>query len=246
MMYFIWWPGTELTPDASLFSLAVNSICKNLTGLRWLRKSLKIRGRCSVLGLRSWAGVGTSASHVELKLRNSVHFADPAPTRSELCGAIRARDFCPKERSCGSSDRRGSWAVSHKLLIGPTGLAKFIRHCLTIQPSATTFAELTNISVAGLSLASVNDVAAGHFTLSGGVDSSQGLRGCKCQKLSRFIELASNGPPRTAAVLFQFRSPVKALHKAEMVLKFRQVVIVQRDRVELAASGRFTGPAISF
>jgi hypothetical protein len=36
--------------------LASSIICKNLTGLAWLRESFKIRERCSLLGVKSWAG----------------------------------------------------------------------------------------------------------------------------------------------------------------------------------------------
>ena len=50
---------TEEIPTRGPFSLASSSICKNLTGLGWLRKSFKIRERCSVLGPRSWAGIAS-------------------------------------------------------------------------------------------------------------------------------------------------------------------------------------------
>jgi hypothetical protein len=50
----------RLMIERSLFSLASSSICKNLTGLGWLRKSFKIREGWPVLGLRSWAGISLS------------------------------------------------------------------------------------------------------------------------------------------------------------------------------------------
>jgi len=43
-------------PTTSLFRLALISICNDLTGLRWLRKSFKVRERRACLGLGSWAG----------------------------------------------------------------------------------------------------------------------------------------------------------------------------------------------
>src|SRR6266550_7097046 len=49
---------------------AFSGIYKNLTGLRWLRKSLKIRERCSVLGLRSWAGIGFGSELKSLDRRS--------------------------------------------------------------------------------------------------------------------------------------------------------------------------------
>ena len=33
------------------------ALCNDFTGPGWLRKSFKIRERCSVLGLISWAGI---------------------------------------------------------------------------------------------------------------------------------------------------------------------------------------------
>src|SRR5207249_6500163 len=50
----MWWPGTELSRRQPFQTY------KNLTGLRWLRKSFKIRERRSILGLRSWAEIGAS------------------------------------------------------------------------------------------------------------------------------------------------------------------------------------------
>jgi hypothetical protein len=43
-------------PPTPAFSVALISIYNNLTGLRWLRKCFKSRGRQSYLGPGSWAG----------------------------------------------------------------------------------------------------------------------------------------------------------------------------------------------
>src|SRR5215472_244753 len=47
--------GRNRTADASLFSLSVSCICKDLTGFRWLPKSFIRRQRHSNRGLESWA-----------------------------------------------------------------------------------------------------------------------------------------------------------------------------------------------
>jgi len=52
----MWWPGTELNRRRQPFQVALISIHNNLTGLRWLRKCFKSRGRQSHLGPGSWAG----------------------------------------------------------------------------------------------------------------------------------------------------------------------------------------------
>src|SRR5215472_7419136 len=47
--------GRNRTADASLFSLSASCICNDLTGFRWLPKSLIGRQRHSNRGLESWA-----------------------------------------------------------------------------------------------------------------------------------------------------------------------------------------------
>src|SRR2546427_12270032 len=80
-----WWPGTELNRRRQPFQ-----VCNNITGLRWLRKSFKSRGRQSYLGLGSWAG-RTDFVQAAVKPGNVLRFQLARPA-TPYCSTERCRD----------------------------------------------------------------------------------------------------------------------------------------------------------